>query len=303
MPTKTALLFADEKLGVGLGHISRCTALKEELEEQGFVAKILDSCFLDSYFLDSCNLKILYDLIVIDSYVLPLDSYVLATKYAKKCLFFDDTLRLNYPQGIIINSANMESKKYKEKYPNHTLFLGNGYTLTQRAFKHQSLKKLNPIIKRVLITLGGDDILVLNTPISYALSNTFPSLQIHCITKDSLQLPKCVKAYSQLNAQEMVQCIRSMDLCICACGQSLREILYCGVPVIALEVADNQSANLESFQTCTLNLPKAYAMPKEQILQSVIELVKKSQNLSLRLKHRRIAKALLTYKNLWKGAF
>ncbi|MCI5968785.1 hypothetical protein [Helicobacter sp.] len=297
MLTKTAILFADGKLGVGLGHISRCTALKEELESQNFKTELLDSALLESF-----NFQTLYDLIAIDSYILPLDSYILATKHAKCCLFFDDTLRLNYPQGIIVNSANMESKKYKEKYPNHTLFLGSGYALTQNIFKQKAHTKLNSTLKHCLITLGGEDILGLNIPISYALSSTFPNLQIHCITKDSNALPKTITAYCHLNPKAMVECICAMDLCICACGQSLREILSCGIPAIALEVVSNQSANLQSFQTCTLNIPKAYTFPKETITQKVIEFVKSYHNLTLRQAHQNTAQTLLKHKNLWQSA-
>ncbi|WP_299546514.1 hypothetical protein [uncultured Helicobacter sp.] len=297
MSIKTALIFADGKLGVGLGHISRCTALKEELETQGFQAKVLDSSFLDSF-----NFQILYDLIAIDSYVLPLDSYILATKHAKKCLFFDDTLRLDYPQGILVNSANTESKFYKEKYPNHTLFLGSEYALTQHVFKQQVPKTLNPTIKRCLITLGAEDILELIPTIAYALLNTFPTLQIHCITKNS-NLPKPITTHFGLNAQEMAQLICTMDLCICASGQSLREILCCGVPAIALEIANNQNANLKSFQTCTLNLPQAYTFSKTQITQKVLELLQSYHNLSLRQAHQNTAQTLLQEKNLWKNAF
>ncbi|MBX7490090.1 hypothetical protein [Helicobacter turcicus] len=297
-PTKTALIFADGKLGVGFGHISRCTALKEQLEAQGFKTELLDSALLETF-----TFQTLYDLIAIDSYVLPLDSYILATKHTRNCLFFDDTLRLDYPQGIIINNAKgVESEKYKVKYPNHTLLLGDAYTLIQSAFKHQTPPKLKPILKHCLITLGGEDILKLNTPLAYALLNTFPHFQIHCITKDSNILPKGIIPHYNLSPKAMAQCIASMDFCICACGQNLREILSCGIPAIALEVADNQSANLESYKSCTLNIPKAYALPKERITQQVIDFVKSYQNLALRQAHQNIAQALLKRKNLWQSA-
>lgn len=298
-PIKAALIFADGKLGVGLGHISRCTALKEELEAQGFKVNILDSALLESF-----KFQVPYSLITIDSYVLPLESYALVTKHAKKCLFFDDTLRLDYPQGIIVNNAScVDLKKYQIKYPNHTLFLGDGYSLTQNVFKSQKPSILNQTIQRCLITLGGEDILKLNSQLAQAILEAFPNLEIHCITKDFKNLPKSIIAHSKLSAKEMAQCIRAMDICICACGQSLREILFCGIPVIALEIASNQSANLKSFQSCTLNLPKAYTFPKQQIVQKVIEFIKSYQDLSLRQTHQDAAQKLLRHKNLWKNAF
>ena len=103
---RNALIFADGKLGVGLGHISRCRALQAELESLGFHTTLLDSVLLntqtlESFCLQTSSLESLktqpthqndskkpYALIVIDSYVLPLDSYFLATQYAEVCLFF-----------------------------------------------------------------------------------------------------------------------------------------------------------------------------------------------------------------------
>ncbi|TLD85284.1 hypothetical protein LS70_001680 [Helicobacter sp. MIT 11-5569] len=294
---KTALIFADGKLGVGLGHISRCSALKEELESQNFKAELLDSTLLDSFSFTS------YDLIAIDSYILPLESYILATQHAKICLFFDDTLRLDYPKGIIINNASgVNFQAYAQKYKNHTLFLGDKFTLLQQAFKLQTPPKLNPTLKRCLITLGGEDILKLNTPIASALLSAFPNLEIHCITKDSKLLPKSVITRSNLSAKEMAQHICAMDFCVCACGQSLREILSCGIPAIALEVAANQNANLKSFKSCTLNLPKTYQLSHSTITKKIIDFVESYQDLTLRQKHQTLAQSLLKHQNLWQSA-
>lgn len=292
-----ALLFADLLLGVGLGHLSRSEALKAELETLGFKATLLDSALLDSTLKNSQS----YDFIAIDSYILPLDSYLLASKRAKICLYFDDTLRLPYPKGILLNNApSVDILAYQRTYPNHILFLGDSYTLIRSAFRFQTTPPLNPTLKNCLITLGGEDILHLNSPLIQALSHSFPALKLHCIAKDSRNLPKCVAIYSQLSAQEMAQCIRSMDICICACGQSLRETLSCGIPTIALEIASNQNANLKSFQACTLNLPKAYLLHTKEICQKVVDFVGYYENLTMRKSHQMLASKLLNHKNAWK---
>lgn len=292
-----ALLFADFLLGVGLGHLSRSEALKAELEALGFAVTLLDSTLLDSTLKHPQS----YDFIAIDSYILPLDSYLLASKRAKICLYFDDTLRLPYPKGILLNNApSVDVLAYQRTYPNHILFLGNSYTLMRPAFRFQTTPPLHSILKNCLITLGREDILHLNSPLIQALSQSFPALKLHCITKDSSNLPQCVTTYFQLSAQEMAQCIRSMDICICSCGQSLREILSCGIPAIALEIASNQNANLKSFQACTLNIPKAYLLHTKEICQKVIDFVGCYEHLAMRKSHQMLASRLLNHKNAWK---
>lgn len=313
-----ALIFADGKLGVGLGHLSRCRALQAELESFGFRTSLLDSALLNAQTLNAnkppqtsslnppalnSDLAKPYQLIVIDSYALSLDSYILATQYAEICLFFDDTLRLDYPNGILLNNAPCANvAQYKEKYPHHLLFLGSDYRLLQMPFL-EALKKppiaLRQEVKNVLITLGGSDILGLNQPLITALQKAYPYLNLHCITKDSTILG--AKLYQDLCAQEMVDLIRQMDLCICACGQSLGEILACGIPAIALEVVENQKANLESFKSCVLSIPEAYLTTRDSICKEVLEKMESYQELNLRQSHQQRALALLNFSTIWKN--
>ncbi|WP_026943111.1 hypothetical protein [Helicobacter rodentium] len=321
MQKMQALIFADGKLGVGLGHLSRCRALQAELESLEFRTSLLDSALLNAQTLNTnkrpqtspLNPPVLkptlnsdsakpYQLIVIDSYVLSLDSYILATQYAEVCLFFDDTLRLDYPNGILLNNAPCANvAQYREKYPHHLLFLGSDYRLLQMPFL-EALKKppisLRQEVKNVLITLGGSDILGLNQPLITALQKAYPHLNLHCITKDSTILG--AKLYRDLCAQEMVDLIRQMDLCICACGQSLGEILACGIPAIALEVVENQRENLKSFSHCVLSVPEAYLLPHTSICHQVLEHFCVLQSLKFRQTHQKCALEILTRPTKWR---
>ncbi|WP_297809817.1 hypothetical protein [uncultured Helicobacter sp.] len=296
---KNALIFADGKLGVGLGHISRCRALQAELELLGFQVELKDTQELEA------NLgNILLDLIAIDSYVLPLKSYEQAVKCAKVCLFFDDALRLSYPKAILLNNAScVNFVKYKEKYPHHILFLGSDYRLLQPPFIEALKSPTIPLkqkVQNVLITLGGKDILSLNKPLIMALREAYPHLNLHCITKDSTLAKQGVKVYFDLSAQEMVDLIQQMDLCICACGQSLGEILACGIPAIALEVASNQKANLESFSSCILSVSKSYLLPRDSICNQVLKYFCILTSLALRKTHQKCALEILNRPTKWK---
>lgn len=128
--------------------------MKAELESLDFEVRLLDTQEIGE------NLgRMMYDLVVIDSYVLPLESYEYATKNARVCLFFDDTLRLPYPEAILLNNAiNADLVQYQEKYPKHQLLLGSDYRLLQSPFVEALKSPVIPLrkeIQRVLITLGG----------------------------------------------------------------------------------------------------------------------------------------------------
>ncbi|MDD6055581.1 MAG: hypothetical protein PUB96_03415 [Helicobacteraceae bacterium] len=310
MSKKLALLFADSTLGVGLGHISRTKALQSELESLGYEIRFFDSKDFDSV-LDNfkANLKNgkVCDLIAIDSYVLELESYKKAADFSKLALFFDDFMRLPYPSGIIVNYANgADFNAYKSKYPHHILFLGSPYLLLQDSFKNaikQNLKNpisLNQNIKKILLTLGGVDVLGLNNEICNTLLNN-TTLEIHCISKNPLKAEsKRLKVYYNLDSNALCELIKSVDICICACGQSLGEILACGIPAIALEVASNQRANLDSFKHCTLNLKNAYLKDKSEILTFIKNSLSAYENLSLRQEYQKAALKILSKPTKWK---
>lgn len=294
-----AFLFADYALGVGLGHKTRMLSLQAELTKLGFNAVLLDTKDLNS----TLQTSKYCDLIAIDSYILELESYILASNIAKICLFFDDTMRLNYPKGVIVNNAySANFNAYFTKYPKHILFLGSNFRLLQPAFL-ESLEKnckqpiaLKKEISKILITLGGDDILGLNAPLSKALLEYF-NLEIHCISKIPLEN---ITTHYNLNAKEMVNLITQMDLCICACGQSLCEILACGIPTIALEIANNQHANLQSFIHCVLPLEKTYLLPKDTIIQNIFSALIRYKDLNLRKMHQKNALEILNAPTKWK---
>lgn len=275
-----AVIFADGKCGVGLGHISRAKALKYQLELLNIESLLLDSTLLESFLENESNAWS-KELLVIDSYTLPLSLYTIASKVAKKCMFFDDYFRLDYPSGIIVNNAfNQNIDNYKAKYKNHSLLIGRDFMLLQAEFLQalqQNLKnppKINKQIKKILITLGGDDILNLTQFIIDVINSVNENLKIYCIHKN-LKEKNCLY---NLSPKEMATLISSMDLCISACGQSLGEILACGRPCIALEVAQNQRGNLEGFKDSILYIKEAWNLNKDEIQNILLEHLKNIKN-------------------------
>ncbi|MDE5602365.1 MAG: hypothetical protein K2I71_00365 [Helicobacter sp.] len=296
---KKVFLFADKKLGVGLGHMSRTKALANLLKQNGYFTQVFDSTNLHSH-------NQMCDLIVIDSYILPINSYYQATSLAKVCIFFDDTLRLPYPQGILLNTslgANLQS--YRNKYPNHTLWIGEGYTLLQKPFLNllnTPYKPLHKTLKNIIITLGGEDILDLTKWLCEVLYTFNPKFQIHYIHKDK-HLLKIAKGYSNLNAMQMTHLLSQMDLCICACGQTLSEAIACKVPTLGLEVASNQRANLIGYENCIESIKEVWKLHREELKINLLESIAKLNDLSHREMLTKRGYSLLRENTKWEKSF
>lgn len=291
-----ALLFADKKLGVGLGHFSRCNALLELLRQYSFNADLLDSSLLDLK-LQKC------DLIVIDSYVLGLESYQKATAFAPHCLFFDDTLRLPYPKAILLNNApNAPKSLYQVRYPQHRLFLGSDYRLLQKPFLdklHSSqTTPQNTPINKILITLGGEDILNLTSPLIDILIAQNPNYEIHYIHKNT-SLSHKAKGHYGLSQEQMADLFCQMDLCICACGQTLGEIIACKIPRIALEIAPNQTANLQSYAKAILAIQEVWNLSLDSLKSQLLCHLKALESQSLRAQQIAQGIAILNQPTKW----
>ncbi|CAM2961479.1 hypothetical protein HEBU111660_08105 [Helicobacter burdigaliensis] len=258
-------MFADGNNGIGLGHISRTKALQSLLERCGIKTLLFQSDTLEQ------NLRTC-DIIVIDSYVLPLSAYKLAQNYAKHCIFLDDTFRLDYPtNSIILNSSlGANLKEYQKVYPLCRLWIGKEFFLLQEEF----LKALNstppPLLqtpKNILLTLGGEDILgLLPTICKFSFLSNFT---LHCISKTPMPPP--IITHYNLNPKQMRILMQNMDICISAGGQTLGELLACGIPTIALEITQNQAFNIQGFKECILSIHKVWKLNKIQLQQKLEE--------------------------------
>ena len=104
----------------GFGHISRCSALYEEILSRGiqvdFIVagdvqkisfldeiKIINDNWLDKEYLVNRISK--NDYVIIDSYEAEKEIYDLISNLSRKALYIDDTGRLQYPKGIIVNPS------------------------------------------------------------------------------------------------------------------------------------------------------------------------------------------------------
>lgn len=261
-------IFTEGGEKIGLGHISRCTALYDEATRQGIPVELFilnngfevsENSLLESRKVSFVNwqhpdylLKNLdkNDLCVVDSYLAPIEIYDFIAGLSKKALYLDDYGRLDYPEGIVVNpSLSTKGIEYKQKQ-NCKYLLGGLYIILRTPFLEKKKRCFNKRIEQVLITLGGADPLNLTASITKLLSKGYPELIFNVVLGKQTQLIEelvqfeNVKVYHSLSGEKMCDLMMQADIAITAAGQTIHELMALNIAFISIKTADNQDNNI-----------------------------------------------------------
>ncbi|GAA0434768.1 UDP-2,4-diacetamido-2,4,6-trideoxy-beta-L-altropyranose hydrolase [Lentibacillus halophilus] len=269
------LIFTEGGSQTGLGHISRCSSLYDEIESRGIaVEMIINGNNKDLDMLQGKNYKIVNWLskdflkkyvnkdvyCIIDSYLADENIYQLISDRAKKCLYIDDNARINYPPGVIVNpSLSTDGLVYSDDR-NNGFLLGHKYIILRRPFINQDRQKINKHVNTVLITMGGSGLNNLTLSVLNQISSRNPYLTFHVIVgKDSGSREKIIneigtkiEMHQNITAYKMKKIMLDSDLAITAAGQTVYELLSTKTPFIPVKVAENQKNNIESLKRFNL---------------------------------------------------
>lgn len=279
------LILTDGGFGVGLGHVTRCLALADALLESGWTVDFevngdRDVCtaFLKDY--PSTSLKIEteawtrgsyakldehfpLDAIVFDSYLPSLAYYEGLIEHANYkwgkvvFLFFDDTNRIDYPQGIVVNGAASAATLGYHMNAEVRYLLGTEWQVLRKPFWDAKPIVVRPNAQELLIMLGADDVHGMLPRLHIQAKQKFPQITQTIITTEFSrtygQLLKIVSAPHRLlvepSAVDFIQAIQRSDIAISAAGQSVFELSLLGVPAVLLQVAENQSGNMQAWKS------------------------------------------------------
>jgi spore coat polysaccharide biosynthesis predicted glycosyltransferase SpsG len=309
-------IFCEGGGGLGYGHITRCVSLAQAFEEEGCypvliidgspklknvlgnirfsnAAWTLGGAQLRDY-LDDC------DIAVFDSYRAEKKIYDLAADQVKLCVFIDDNMRLDYPKGVLINSSPGAETESIRDDPNRKLLLGPRYQPLRREFWDTTSRNTGGELKSLLVTFGGEDIRGLTGPVTEAVSDAYPGVDMHVVLGafadtgwDETSAPgrhiHCVQAPT---AAQMLDVMRSCDAAVSAGGQTVFELLSLGVPTIAVVVADNQKNNIRSLESAGVLL-NAGEWDDPEFLDGLIELLGGLQDADSREKISDAARGLI----------
>lgn len=256
---------------VGYGHITRCSALYEELEKREYdvtfvingdeeVSSVLDSKkfvlkdWRDKDYLS--NLLYEKDCAIIDSYLANKDIYEYIAYRVKKALYIDDNMRINYPKGIVCNPS-IYGKELKYPFKEDMKYLlGIDYVILRKEFINIPEKKFKDKIEDILITFGGSDITNMTPKILKELRKNYSQVNKHVIIGKGFNNLEEIKNisdektffYYSLDAEEMKNLMLKCDFAISAAGQTIYELLRVGILFIPIQVADNQENNIRGLE-------------------------------------------------------
>lgn len=257
------IIYANGSSTIGLGHIMRTLTLSKELKKKGiFVEYITDrsdnetikliednefhAIYVENildYLLDYQKPK--YDLAILDDYNIDEHDINKFYRIANRIVYIDDLAKfIEYNMDILINTSiealNIDYKGYAKTS-------GPKYALLRDEFKN--LKHIIPKsnVEKIMITLGGGDKDNIIKDISDSLLDNYNDIEYNIILGNSYKYKdymmenyKAKNINFYINTNTMAEIILNNDLAISAGGNTLYELSACGIPTIAIIIADNQ---------------------------------------------------------------
>jgi UDP-2,4-diacetamido-2,4,6-trideoxy-beta-L-altropyranose hydrolase len=268
----TIIFLTETGTHIGLGHINRCHSLAHAFAAAGYPSyfilhnankeNAIPISFPVYHFNWTKEKKNLLryikkdNIVIIDSYLASEPLYYDIEKKSHFCVYLDDTSRLNYPNGILVNSAINASTLYTKKITSITYLLGPDYQTLPPDFWSVKPISISDRINRILLTTGGNDQHNLSSHVLKKLTSTCPDLQKVVIIgkyfKNISAIEKNVDGNTVLlfypDSAKMLDAMLSCDLAISSAGQTLYELARIGLPTLAIGTADNQIYNITGFQ-------------------------------------------------------
>ena len=255
----------------GYGHLTRCLAIYQGFEERSIRPIIIADCDENGKkVLGDISMQVFdwvanqdklaelifeADIAIIDSYLAELPLYMIIYKSVKKTVYIDDTLRLDYPPGVILNgSIGAENLPYKNS-AEHAYFLGLKYAPLRKEFWDIPKKILSGDRNNVLITVGGQDIRDITFDVLDAALKYSAKLNYHVVLgfNDFHNRPSAYSGmtnvffYRSLSAEAMRDLMLVTDMAISAAGQTSYELFQLDIPMILVQIAENQQSNVQGF--------------------------------------------------------
>jgi UDP-2,4-diacetamido-2,4,6-trideoxy-beta-L-altropyranose hydrolase len=257
---------------IGFGHLTRCLSLYQAFEVMGHEVlfminedpsikphlegkKYVALNWHRQYVKLVSHLKDI-DVAVIDSYLAGIDCYKKISNQVKIAVYLDDNRRLDYPPGIVLNwNISAKHLDYPEK-ANMFYLLGPGYISLRRAFWHVERKKIQPEVKQVMMTFGGDDSKNMTPKVLGFLTRHYPGLEKNVVIggayKNIDEIKTVMDGHTHLihspGEEGMRDVMLASDIAFSSGGQTLYELACIGVPTAAVIVADNQQNNVKAWE-------------------------------------------------------
>lgn len=247
---------------IGLGHLSRCSAIKGEIERRGnrVHGQLLNQGLLIAEgweqvdWINEGNLPDLsaFDAVLIDSYLAPINLYEIIAEKHSNVWVIDDYQRVSYPERIGVVNPNLYGDELD--YGANEAVGGKDYVILRDSFRFSDDKAvIDHNINEVTITVGGTDLRQLIPRLMHVTHGYFSKVNVLCGSEDKrdkigqLTIASDFELHAGLSEAEMKKLMLRTDLCITACGQTLHELSYLGVPSIGIVIDTDQEQNAKKY--------------------------------------------------------
>lgn len=301
--SKEVIIFTEGGSKFGLGHISRCLSLYDECIKRDMKVKfVISGDNSISEFIGDRNytiakwhsnienfIKTKNIYCIIDSYHADIKDYEYISKNCNKSIFIDDNNRIEYPFGIVLNFAINAENIYLNKGCNTEYLLGLKYAIVRKAFRSPVKKIIKETITDILVIMGGADIKNVTPATIKYIRNYMPDdINIHIVIgagfKNKTEIYDIIKnsksnkniyTYENINEWKIFELMLQCDIAISALGQTVYELMACGLPFAGLQIADNQHINTQGL--LSNNIIDGYGIVRDDMtVEEKIELIKSS---------------------------
>lgn len=278
---RKAFFRADGSAEIGLGHLVRCLALAQMLEDEFeivFVSKQIPDILRQDITSKGFSVQLIAaeddfinellpgTIVIIDHY--GLDSVFHKAVIAKGCkvVCIDDLHDKEFCAHLIINHAPGIEKEDYNAMPFTKFAIGPDYALLRPAFLEaaRSLEKRQKI-ETIMICFGGSDYLNLTQKIVNFVTGLNKEYKIFVVTGAAYaffdELSDCCKAhdevthYSAISEEEMLNIMKKSDLAIVPSSGIVFEALAAGCKVMSSWYVDNQRGIFDGFRELEAIVP------------------------------------------------
>ena len=256
---------------IGFGHIIRCISIYQAFEEFGIIPQLIvngDETVRDFVKDKNCAFfnwlndreKLFYilkdaDVFFVDSYLASRDLYEKISNFSGTGVYLDDTIKVEYPKGFVVNGAISAERMPYPKIEGITYLLGAQYAPLRKEFWDTPSKPIRDNIEVIMVTFGGADVRNLTPRVLKLLAETYPELVKKVIVGKGFQNTTEIEGIKDRNteliyypdAAEMKKIMFESDIAITAGGQTLYELARVGLAAIGICVAKNQLQNIDGW--------------------------------------------------------
>ncbi len=286
-------LFANAKGTTGLGHAQRCLALADAIADAGMAPVVFIQGRADLKLPSSqtgVELMTLPDdadiafvcegakALVVDHYDVDIADITDTARYP--VIVLDDLADRPLPAALVVNgSPAARDLPYDTMAPTQYL-LGSDYQIIRPGL-HRSENRSRALLaepKRLFISIGGSDPLGIASEllaITVKVLERWPHLRADFAIATPLTTPPPDHPRLQIhiNPPHITELISRADIAVSAGGQTMFELVYCGIPTAVFRVADNQDRNVGAMAAsdCIVDIGWADDPDWQSDLERVLE--------------------------------